>query len=1368
MEHNTDNRFALLGDETRPPSPVNHAPPPGMFITAADVAAMEAAATTPLTPTDPTEPPLPTTLSDGAGLNKSTPAAATPNDPELSRILAEGASPPPPSPPAYTADIYMEVSPSPDTIFERQAAQLYGAWLSLVKNMNPKSYLRLHEEYSANGVGNQDIWLLSCWLHRAPAPRVLDFLRAHSPPTGIVEAIQHAFETRLTRLRGQLSDHSKHAAAVRVLLADWTNGIGHLATPSPPSPGPATIEALREALPSPLDRLAAGTTSAPISVSSGDSSVALIPPRALAALERAQRRTTRSQTPMASPISRRPSVSLQDMSTLVLMEQDAEGGSSSSTTPTAPEPPWPHAIPKEDWPTEWGSHTPSPHSSVAGDSDGHHPRRPIVIDTPSPSVHSAPATMSPPEDMGRPDPKGKMSTAGGQPRPLSPMEVFYGPSTQTQEARTALDELRELSKQVPPTQAEVNAVADASTDEAAEWANIWAETIAPMREGYARYALRDPIPLLKGGNRIEPAHALDTAFRVVVAAVGAGFDKPGFPQDRTLNSGHWFRGVSAVLGATLRGMLVSQGFFDQGSWPLDPCLDTFTIVDGLERPHTQIELVRSMTEQLLSELTVQGEDRLNREDLWNSIKEQEIAMLRDAMQKQAEASAEIWEREMLASLKGKAVDLALDNLVADLEAEGTALAPGAQRAKEILDRYTAGKGIAGLKPVPLPQMAKWQNEYVQIARKELEAEAHAQAEREWRAWRETELAKATGEAMRRLSIDHIIEKCGPDAAALIAEKQAFAKDYVHCNYQNWLNQVLSEQWPAVEADAQKVTREEYFNRELAAIYPEVHKDAYEAARKEANEAAERHRERLTAQMISTVETDHDGQLYRASIKANTTRKAAESQKNAGKKARAIKVDARRTDITEVLDRLDSEEPTLITTTQLQQHVLEDANVGSNEAPNAALKLGVAMGMLQPIAGLEPPVRPLPDPSPSPETIGEQTPSPAHRPTMVLPLDINEEVAANRTISSSEYAREAKPSLPPAAGHLELYAMMQQLLAPIQESVDALRLRVEVLDDRTLPQPTRAIAQPSHFPPQEAIEEDFPMLASPSPPSGSSPDPCTAGRPASVQFAPQIPVPSPPGPPLKEATAGASTTAEAPSPPSGARTATEEAAPSPPTAPSPPAPKPKGKGSATGASTASVAPSPPTKGARTAKDNDGFIPVSRPKLAYNIVSAKAVQQQQLSKQQATTSAAAQQRTASGRLQPGASPAPRNTTRVVVARNGGLPDAAKEAALRADLPERIAASVRSAIERSTSSSVKKEKSGKVCRWSILGQSVNDILQIYRFGSSRVILTLADLQLTQIDSEWLGGPWPGRQCRLIFGINPVNFCHLEVIPQSVLVKF
>ncbi|KAH9043520.1 hypothetical protein EDB83DRAFT_2639748 [Lactarius deliciosus] len=45
----------------------------------------------------------------------------------------------------------------------------------------------------------------------------------------------------------------------------------------------------------------------------------------------------------------------------------------------------------------------------------------------------------------------------------------------------------------------------------------------------------------------------------------------------------------------------------------------------------------------------------------------------------------------------------------------------------------------------------------------------------------------------------------------------------------------------------------------------------------------------------------------------------------------------------------------------------------------------------------------------------------------------------------------------------------------------------------------------------------------------------------------------------------------------------------------------------------------------------------------------------------------------------------------------------------------------------------KKGKVRKRSIIGQPVTEILQIYRFGSSGVILTLADLQLT------LGGPWP-----------------------------
>ncbi|KAH9020756.1 hypothetical protein EDB84DRAFT_1441712 [Lactarius hengduanensis] len=1086
MEHTSNNRFALLKDETRPPSPINHAPPPGMFTTAADVAAMEAVATELYQPTPtPAELPLPTTPAES--LNNST----------------------------------------------------------LVPSLTPEGMVAINVDST-------------------PPPNALVAGQTHSPTP-------HIF-----------TEGAIHEQALEIADDDSEAHRG--------------IEGLAEAA----------------------------------------------------------------------FDADKDGhaeSSDSSTTPTAPTPssPWPHKIPKKDWPIEWGATTPSEHSSVEH-LLGDHPRRPIAIDTPTPEDPSAPS-QSPPTDMGRPDPAGRMTARGLPPRPLSPMEVTWGGSTQTQAARAVLQELRDMSTKPLPTGAEISEVHAASIDEAAEWANIWADTIAPLREGYSRYTLREPIPLIKGGNRIEPAHALDTAFRDT--------------RSRTTGSA----GTSAVLASTIRGMLVSQGFFDQGTWPIEPCLDDFKLENDLESPGNQLELIRSMTEQLLSELTVQGEDRLNREDLWNSIKEQEILMLRDAMRKAAERD----------SAQARPSTAPLHGLIEDLEAEDSPHASGIELAKATLERVTAAGGKPGLKP----------NQYVVETREELRATAMAQAEREWKHWRETQFAKASGEAMRRLSIDYVIDKCGPDAQAIIAEKQNFAKEYAHCNYQNWLDQVLTERWPSVEADAQAFSREDYFNRELAAIYPEVHQEAHDAARKEALQAAALFKERLTIQKCSAASTDHDDDLYRASIKSTTAKKVMNSQRDASKKARAIKVDARRTNLAEVLDMIDQDpKEDLISHDALTALVHEDANMGTDEPPNAAAKLGAAMGLIEPLEGLAPQVRPHLGFAPSPETIGEASPSPS-LPVMVALPTVNEEVAATRTIRSSVYANEAEPSPPPpAAEDHHLYAMLQQLLAPLQESVDALRLRVEVIDDRTLPTPQVHFAlSASPLPPSETAEENLPVPApAPLPPVGtavpskgsSSISPATkgpAGRPALAPVK-QNPAPSPPGPPPREATSGARTAEVSPSPPStGARTDPAITTPSLPDAPSPPAqPKPKGKGKAKGASTASGAPSPFTEGARTATDNDGFISVSRPKLAYNIVSAKAVQQQLATKAQASTAATAQQRTAAGRLQPGASPAPRNTTRVVVARHGGFTDATREAALRGDLPERIAASVRSAIERSTSNPIK----------------------------------------------------------------------------------
>ncbi|KAH9058014.1 hypothetical protein EDB83DRAFT_2315975 [Lactarius deliciosus] len=346
-----------------------------------------------------------------------------------------------------------------------------------------------------------------------------------------------------------------------------------------PSPGPNTQEAMHQAVPLPVVMAPPGTALNPLVLSESDPMLEteMSTPHLTAAMERAKHHSTRSQS-MTRPLqSRRPSLSTRRITAIPLPRQR----------------PWPHAIPREHWPSEWGSHTPSDHSSV-GAAIGEHPRHPITVDTPSDPMA---LTRSPPEDMGHPDPTGHMSSH--VPRPLSPMEVVWGGSTQTQEARAKLDELHAMS-------------------------SVWIPTQAKSQHLYTH------------------------------------------PEEWTLSAGNWFCGMSVLLAAITR----------------EPLSDTFTLHADLEHPETQLELVRSMTEQLLSELTATGENRLNREDLWNSIKEQEILMLHDALRKDAERDIGEWEHEMIASLKGKAINRALAGLIEDLEAEGSSCAEGAELAKK--------------------------------------------------------------------------------------------------------------------------------------------------------------------------------------------------------------------------------------------------------------------------------------------------------------------------------------------------------------------------------------------------------------------------------------------------------------------------------------------------------------------------------------------------------------------------------------------------------------------------------------------------------------------------------------------------------------
>ncbi|KAH9005445.1 hypothetical protein EDB86DRAFT_2825097 [Lactarius hatsudake] len=230
MEQNTANRYTwLLGSATPDPP---HVPTPPLPNLDSQVAAMEAVVAEVYVPTP--EPPLPTTPAES--LNNLTlvptqmpegfvaipikgpvPTDALLADPAPSSEASASPNTVIHSPtPNYSPTVpeswtsWGDVTPSPDAVFALKASRLLDAWMPQQGFLNQKMFNRLCKEYTANMVGNRHIWELSCWMHRAPVPKVRDFLRTQGPDSGILEAIQHAFATRLTRLRGKINDHSPH------------------------------------------------------------------------------------------------------------------------------------------------------------------------------------------------------------------------------------------------------------------------------------------------------------------------------------------------------------------------------------------------------------------------------------------------------------------------------------------------------------------------------------------------------------------------------------------------------------------------------------------------------------------------------------------------------------------------------------------------------------------------------------------------------------------------------------------------------------------------------------------------------------------------------------------------------------------------------------------------------------------------------------------------------------------------------------------------------------------------------------------------------------------------------------------------------
>ncbi|KAH8978802.1 hypothetical protein EDB86DRAFT_2836464 [Lactarius hatsudake] len=1221
------------------------------------VAAMEAVVTEVYIPTP--EPPLPTTPAES--LNNSTLVPTHTPDGFVAVVLS-------PTPQLFTdgariledlartdnaasmdqiwpdhqsnpLEGWGDVTPSPDSVFALKASRLLDAWMPQQGFINQKMFNRLRKEYTVNMVGNHHIWELSCWMHCAPVSKVRDFLHAHGPDSGILEAIQHAFATRLTRLRGKIHDHSPHADAVRTAIINYIEK-GGLPTPLPPlpSPGPSTIEAMRAAVPLPAPGLAEVTY---ISSDSSDS-VVLVTPREQVAIERAMQRVGRTN-PIAPPLSWHPSLSLSKASGRPAAPE-VDAASDSSSTPTGTPAPCEDAT---HTPTE--GPMPSSHSSIMAER-GNHPRVPIIVDTPTDGPYSDETdnTCSPPTDMGHARGDGRMTArAFGVPHDASSLLDVprWSGDTQEQEAKAVLDALHATAARPRPDRLVLPALTNLPEGSTLT-ARDWADTLASKRIGYAYYLQNGSIDPVVGGAYEGPDGALTNAFLVAADALGSGVGPPLDVGSRIVSSNTWFRCAAATLSAITRGLLVSDDFFRLGAFPVQPCPDAIQYHKHLQAPESQVELLQAMAGQLLEELSAKGISKLSHLELWQEIYAQERDLLRQTIRDSEEHQA--WKAQLMQDAKRATAEEALAAIIHTFKADEAALMEQTSLAARVATKVGSLRASweaefeESVERECCALRAQWQDELHWVALHEVQAE--------WRTWKETELATARAEAMNRILLDYALQACGDDAAAMIAAKCDFACDFVAHNYQGWVDQALSERWPEVEQRAQEYTREQYLREELDCIWPEVRDEAWA----EVHARVAKLKEDLKASLTKTAYTDHRVDAHVVGLAPRS--KAGKQRAKDVKKECSALVEAKRTPA-----------PPTAVEEKIVRAVLETADYEGGQ-PNAMHTLGVAIRVIQPFdVPVEAPVGP-PLPNPSPETIGDRdsTAPPSASPG---PLPAPPSSSGPRSVASSMHApgnqmvdNAPAPELPPTQD--TLIQVVWELLAPLQAGMLTLTSKVEELDRRTrnprvghpLPDKPASPLVPV-APPRPAeikmAEEDVAMH-------------CGGGFPPDLR---------PPTPGLVTGPASSTPSSSDPAPP----------------IPSARKRKAKGPGKATaevpgGPTATALTPAKgPTDAPKAGTDNDGFISIGRRGPTYTSVTAKGIQQNSASRSTAASAAAAQGRNANGTLKrgpPSSSPMLPTITRIVVVRNGGLQDEEAETRLRITNPGYIVQGVHTAIEHQTS--------------------------------------------------------------------------------------
>ena len=146
---------------------------------------------------------------------------------------------------------------------------------------------------------------------------------------------------------------------------------------------------------------------------------------------------------------------------------------------------------------------------------------------------------------------------------------------------------------------------------------------------------------------------LQKAAAIIIALLDLGIPNPEETAFTGLVPSSWHRLVALLLGATLRGAERTPDILKQGAADIRPCLDQFTVHNGVPIPETQGDLLRDQAAQLAGALDARppiGGGDANPETFFDAIKLKLNANYEHIAEHEARKEAALWTQRFTAGL----------------------------------------------------------------------------------------------------------------------------------------------------------------------------------------------------------------------------------------------------------------------------------------------------------------------------------------------------------------------------------------------------------------------------------------------------------------------------------------------------------------------------------------------------------------------------------------------------------------------------------------------------------------------------------------------------------------------------------------------